>query len=110
MTGIRAARRYKLELPIHLAELPQKAHTIQGTTRNISTSGVYFTTNLRMRTGSSLEFKFRLPPDENEQNPATVSGRARVVRVEQPKSESDEVGIAVAIEAFRIIRDVSPAE
>jgi hypothetical protein len=109
MTNTRAARRFRLALPILLAELPQKTHTIEGTTRNISTNGVFFTTKLRMTNGANLEFKFTLPPDESQQNPATVSGRARVVRVEQPKSGSDEVGVAVAIEEFRIIRDVSPA-
>jgi len=110
MANTRAARRYRLALPILLAELPQKPHTIQGTTRNISTSGVYFTTKLRITTGANLEFEFTLPPDESQQNPATVSGRARVVRVEHPTSESQEVGLALAIEEFRIIRDVSPAE
>lgn len=104
MTNTRAARRYKLALPILLAELPQKAHTIEGTTRNISTNGVYFTTGLRMTTGASFEFTFTLPPDVNQQNPATVTGTARVVRVEEPKSGSDKVGVAVAIEDFRIVR------
>ena len=105
MTIRRAARRYKLTLPIHLTELPEKTRIIHGATRNISTHGVYFTTDLPVAAGTSLEFSFTLPPDVNEENPANVAGRARVVRVEELGSSSEKLGIAAAIEIFQIKRD-----
>jgi PilZ domain len=102
MSNRRVARRHNLALPIVLAELPQKTHVIHGTTRNISTHGLYFTTDLSVAAGLSLEFSFTLPADMHQENEATVAGRARVVRVEEPGSGSDKVGIAVAIESFKI--------
>jgi PilZ domain len=103
MSTKRVARRHNVALPIVLAELPQRTHVIHGTTRNISTHGLYFTTDLSVAAGLRLEFSFTLPADVQE-NQATVAGRARVVRVEEPGSGSDKVGIAVAIESFKITR------
>lgn len=104
MSKRRVARRHNLALPIVLAELPQKTQVIHGTTRNISTNGLYFTTELSVAAGLSLEFSFTLPADIRQENQATVAGRARVVRVEGMGSGSHRVGIAVAIESFKITR------
>lgn len=98
MKNRRGAHRHNLALPIVLAELPRKTHVIHGTTRNISTHGLYFTTDLPVAAGRSLEFSFTLP--ENEESHVTVAGRARVMRVEEQGSDSDKVGIAVAIQSF----------
>jgi PilZ domain len=104
MSKRRVARRHNLALPIILAELPQNTRVIHGTTRNISTHGLYFTTDLSVATGLSLEFSFTLPADIDQENQAIVAGRAKVVRVEEPGSGFDKVGIAVAIESFKITR------
>lgn len=102
MPNRRAAHRHNLALPIVLVELSQKTHVIHGTTQNISTHGVYVTTDLPVAAGLSLEFSFTLSPDTRQENQATVAGKARVVRVEEPVSGSDKVGIAVAIESFKM--------
>jgi len=102
MKNRRGAHRHNLALPIVLAELPRKTHVIHGTTRNISTHGLYFTIDLPVAAGLSLEFSFTLLADIHQENQATVAGRARVVRVEEPGSGSDKVGIAAAIESFKI--------
>ena len=102
MKNRRGAPRHNLPLPIVLAELAQKTHIIHGKTRNISTHGLYFTADLPVAVGLSLEFSFTLPANIHQENQATVVGRARVIRVEEPDSGSDKAGIAVAIESFKI--------
>ena len=98
----RVARRHNLALPVILSELPQKPRMIHGTTRDISTHGFYFTTDLSVKNGLSLEFSFTLPADIHQENEATIAGMARVVRVERLGSGSNKIGVAVAIESFKV--------
>jgi hypothetical protein len=109
MTDTRAAGRYNLDLPIVIATLPQKTPVMYGTTRNISTDGVYFTTDLRLAIGASLEFTLTLPQVGTLENSPTISGTGRVVRVEESTSDPKNIGIAMAIESFRTIRADPPA-
>jgi hypothetical protein len=47
---------------------------------------------------------FILPANVDQENQATVAGRARVVRVEEQGSGAGKAGVAVAIESFNITR------
>ena len=97
----RAARRYKLILPIEirLALGPREFQPILGRTRDISTRGFYFRIGQRLTVGTKIRFSI-MPPWKGDTH-AFISGRASVARVEEASESSvDHVGIGAAIEAY----------
>ena len=69
-----------------------------GETRDFSTSGVYFETDLSFSTGESLDFFMNL--EHTELGPhGGIHCRGEVVRVEQ---RGERNGIAVAISSYNI--------
>jgi len=108
----RAVRRYKLavQVEIRLEYDLKEFEPILGRTRDISTQGFYFT----IGRGLSVEMKFGfsiMPPWEVTQaTHAFISGRARVVRMEEVSEISvDRVGVGAVIEGYRFGRTESPA-
>lgn len=98
----RAARRYKLALQIEIrleSEL-REFEPIFGRTRDISTHGFYFRIGQGLVVG--MEIGFSIMPPWEEGTHAFISGRARVVRVEEVSESSvDHVGVGAVIEAYK---------
>ena len=99
----RAARRYKLALQIEIrldeSDL-REFEPILGRTRDISTHGFYFRIGQGLSVGMKIRFSI-MPPWE-EGTHAFISGRARVVRVEEvSESSNDHVGVGALIEAYK---------
>ena len=117
MTERRIARRYELAIPVLVgragvsnAAAFSRPH---GVTRDISTSGLYFTTLKPPSPGTCVELTFTLPRNLTGSNDVLVEVVGRVVRVDsRPGKDSEAVsdvpvspatGVAAHIEKYDII-------
>jgi hypothetical protein len=100
----RAARRYNLTLQIEIRRESTltKFEPILGRTRDISTRGFYFRSDQGLSVGTKFWFSI-LPPWEVAQGAyAFISGRARVMRVEEvSESNVDRMGVGARIERYK---------
>jgi len=98
---LRASRRYKLALQIEIRlDVSKDSQPIFGRTCDISTHGFYFRIGQGLIVGMKIGFSI-MPPWEDSTH-AFISGRARVVRVEEVSDSSiDHVGVGAAIEAYQ---------
>jgi hypothetical protein len=108
----RASRRYPLSLP--LAILPSSDHRLPhepaglptGKTRDISTRGIYFTTDELLTPGCKLAFTVFFPPDLTRGRGVAVCAQGKVVRTEKRWEEGFErLGVAATIERYQIAAD-----
>jgi PilZ domain-containing protein len=103
----RVAHRYKLPLPVIVKRLSLNtgADEIRVTTRDVSTSGVYFTSVERLAIGIKLDLSLTLPPEVAQGSAVVIDAQARVMRVdEQPGGGDDRFGIAAVIDRFNVSR------
>jgi hypothetical protein len=103
----RAAHRYKLVLPIVVRRTPTltEADLFYGRTHDISTSGLYFTTNRRLALEEEFDFSLAFPGESAQGVEVFVVGQAKVRRVEEkPEAAPEPVGVAAAIQKFHIVR------
>ena len=101
MKELRASRRYKLALQIEIRlDESKDFEPIFGRTCDISTRGFYFRISQGLIVGMKIGFSI-MPPWE-EATHAFISGRARVVRVEEVSDSSiDQVGVGAMIETYK---------
>jgi hypothetical protein len=75
------------------------------TTRDVSTSGVYFTSDERLAVGIGLDLSLTLPPEVTQGSAVVIDAQARVMRVdERPWGVQDRFGIAAVIDKFNVSR------
>jgi hypothetical protein len=103
----RVAHRYKVPLPISVRLLqssaaPGELHVI---TRDVSTSGIYFTTNQPLAIGARLDLSLTFPAEITNGSAVVVDAQAHVLRVDERHAEgSDRFGIAAAIDRLNVGR------
>ncbi len=100
----RASRRYKLALQveIRIERDPKEFEPILGRTRDISAFGFYFRIGQSLSVGMKIGFSIMPPWEVTQATHAFISGRARVVRVEQISNNSiDHVGVGALIETYK---------
>ena len=103
----RVAHRYRLPLPVTVKRLPLDAAPgeIRVTTRDVSTSGVYFTSDQRLSVGVKLDLSLTLPPEVTQGSAVVIDAQARVMRVdERPTDALHRFGIAAIIDRFNVGR------
>ena len=89
-----------LQIEIRLESDLREFEPISGRTRDISTHGFYFRIGQGLIVG--MEIGFSIMPPWEEGTHAFISGRARVVRVEEVSDSSiDHVGVGAVIEAYK---------
>ncbi len=97
----RASRRYKLTLQVEIrveSDL-REFEPISGRTCDISPHGFYFRIGQNLSVG--MKFGFSIMPPWETTN-AFISGRARVVRVEEVSDDStDHVGVGAVIGKYK---------
>ena len=102
----RSATRFNLSLPIIIQD-PLRSGEITGLSRNISSQGIYLTTDRELTVGSTIKLSFTLPITLPAQGSAGVEvfirARGRVLRVDKEKG-SDYVGVALVIEKHESVR------
>ena len=108
----RRSTRHQLSLPLAILPhsdkvmLHQQAGLPRGRTRDISTSGVYFTTYAPLILGSAVAFTLVLPPDFTGGSEVLICAQGKVVRTE-PRWEKGlgRIGVAATIEKYEIIKE-----
>jgi c-di-GMP-binding flagellar brake protein YcgR len=109
----RAARRYKLTLQVEIKfeSNLKEFEPILGSTRDISTHGFYFRIDQGPSVGMKFEFSIMPPWEMTQATHAFISGRARVVRVEEvSESDIDRVGVGAMIERYKFGQTESSAK
>ena len=107
MEDRRVAYRYRLPLAVVVRRLPldQGPGELQAMTRDVSTSGVYFTSGQRLSVGIKLDLALTLPPEVTQGSEVVIDAQARVMRVdEQPTDLLNRFGIAAVIDRFNVSR------
>jgi hypothetical protein len=102
----RATSRYNLALPVEIRVAPNLAAVgpILVETRDISTNGFYFNIAQQFTAGMQFEFSIALPIEITGAIRASISGNARVVRVEEKTGENHpgHLGVGALIESYQI--------
>jgi hypothetical protein len=106
MNDRRTARRYGLAIPVKFEA--REAAAIEephGRTREISSSGLYFTAAAAPEPGSMVTLTLTLPPALTGGEGVLVEVQARILRVEPPAATADgRTGVAARIESYEIVR------
>jgi len=102
----RTARRYDLTLPISIRFAAEKlVGRHEGTTRDISTRGLYFVIGQDLDAGSELDITLTLPAEITRGTDVFVRAQGKVVRVERRVEDGEpRMGVAAVIERYDIIR------
>jgi hypothetical protein len=102
----RAAQRYDLSLPVAVRIPAQRpAVTRRGTTRDVSTRGLYFLVDQSMEPGAELDITLTLPAEITHATDVLVHVKGRVVRVESRiGNDNPHLGVAAIVERYDIIR------
>ncbi len=95
----RAARRFRMRLPLTVRSFDGVAVSLQGMTQDISESGVLFFIPSRPREQAPIEFLVELPSEVTMTDPMRATCKGRVVRVIEDQL-SDNFGVAATIEGF----------
>lgn len=95
----RAARRFRMKLPVTVRSYDGVPVTLEGLTQDISESGVFFFLNTRPREQAPIEFVVELPSEVTMTDPMRATCKGRVMRVVQDQL-SDGFGVAATIEGF----------
>jgi len=106
MNDRRAARRYDLAIPVKVDPQESMAHGEPlGFTREISRSGLYFTTDAAPEPGTMMSLTLTLPGTLTGGDEVLVEVMARIVRVEPAESTLDgRMGVAARIERYELVR------
>ncbi|MBZ5646515.1 MAG: PilZ domain-containing protein [Acidobacteriia bacterium] len=95
----RAARRFRMKLPVTVRSFDGVAVALNGLTLDISETGVFFYVGARPREQAPIEFMVELPAEVTMTDPMRATCKGRVVRVIQDEL-SDGYGVAATIEGF----------
>ena len=99
------ARRFALHLPVYFRQ-SQSTAWLEGTTENISYTGVLFRSTHPLVPETSLELRLQLAVGPKLNNASEIRCRGAVVRVEQRNAPETPVALAVSISDYRIVRQV----
>jgi hypothetical protein len=102
----RAARRYDLSLPVVVrAPSDKEVASLTGTTRDISTRGVYFTTDNDLSAGADVDLTMILPAEVTGGTEVLIRATGKVIRVDKRPGNGDQkVDVAVVFEMHEIVR------
>jgi c-di-GMP-binding flagellar brake protein YcgR len=103
----RTAHRYRLPLTMEVKGVPIAGESglLRAKMEDISTRGLYFTSDQRLAIGTRFNLSLTLPRELTQDSDVVIDAQARVVRVaERPESVVKRVGIAALIEKYNIIK------
>jgi hypothetical protein len=94
----RRNQRYDLRLPFELVRTGSQQVTKTGETRNLSSSGVLFTSDVNVEVGQPIEFVITLPTK------VRIRCIGKVVRREALTSDLVPANVAATLERFEFVR------
>jgi hypothetical protein len=99
------ARRFVLQLPVYFRP-PHSPTWLEGTTENISYTGLLLRSTHLLVPDTSLELRLQLATGPKLNNASEIRCKGAVVRVEQRNAPETPVALAVSISGYRIVRQV----
>jgi len=99
------ARRFALHLPVYFRQ-PDSPTWLEGTTENISYTGLLLLSTHPMVPETSLELRLQLAVGTNLNHVSEIRCKGAVVRVEQRNAPESPVALAVSIRDYRIVRPI----
>lgn len=99
------ARRFALHLPVYFRQ-PHSPTWLEGTTENISYTGILFRSTHPLVPDTSLELRLQLAVGPKLSHASEIHCKGAVVRMEQRNAPENPVALAVAIRDYRIVRQV----
>ena len=97
------AKRFALRFPVYFREL-DSSKWMEGTTENISYTGVLFQSPSPLAVESTLEIRLQIAVATDGKDPAEIRGKGVVVRTEQRGVPEIPIALAVAMRDCRIVR------
>ena len=97
------ARRFALHLPIYFRQ-PHSSTWLEGTTENISYTGVLFRSPYPMVPDTVLQLRLQLATGAKLNHASEIRCKGAVVRVEHRDALESPIALAVAISDYRIVR------
>jgi len=108
----RTVHRYKISVAVVVwsQSKAMASEVVHAKTRDVSTRGLYFTSNQRFAVGTRVGLSLTLPLQVTDGSRVAVDVKAKVVRVEEsPDNAAGRVGIAAVIDSYNIVRPKSAA-
>lgn len=102
----RTARRFKISVAVVVWRKSKvmTSEFVLAETLDVSTRGIYFTSDKRLAVGTRVRLSLTLPLQATDNSWLVVDAKARVVRVEEnPGNVAGRVGIAAVIDNYNII-------
>jgi hypothetical protein len=100
---LRRAERFAMEITIHYRE-EGSTRWREGTTMNISASGMLFQPEQPVRPRAILDIAFALPVAVRGEEPAEVNCRGTVIREAHDSRPEERPVAAVSITSYRIVK------
>jgi hypothetical protein len=97
------ARRFALHLPIYFRQ-PLSGTWLEGTTENVSYTGVLFRSPYPIVPETPLELRLQLAIGASLNHASEIRCKGAVVRVEPRNAPESPIAVAVAISDYRIVR------
>jgi len=92
-----------LHFPVYFRELDSPTW-LQGTTKNISYTGMLFHSPSSLPVETTLELRLQLMVGSKSKEPSEIRCKGAVVRVEHATTQEAPIALAVAIRDYRIVR------
>ena len=100
------AKRFSLRFPIFFREV-ESPTWLEGTTENISCTGVLFQSSSPFKLESTLELRLQVTVAAEVRDPTEIRCKGVVVRLEQRDVPETPVALAVAMRDVRLVRQPS---
>jgi len=97
------ARRFALHLPVYFRQ-PQSLTWLEGTTENISYSGVLLRSSYPLAPKTALEMRLQVGVGPEHSLTTEIRCKGTVVRMEQRTAPKTPIALAVAIRDYHIVR------
>jgi len=97
------ARRFALHLPVYFRQ-PPNSTWLEGTTENVSYTGVLFRSPYPLVPETALELRLQLAIGASLNHASEIRCKGAVVRVEPRNPPESPIAVAVAISDYRIVR------
>jgi hypothetical protein len=104
---LRTTRRIPMRLPLSVKVNERERAEVSAETKDVSSRGVFFYVDWKVRQGASIEFVLTLPPEITLTDSMQVRCSGKVVRVDE--SPGRKFGIAAMIDHYDILPSGAPA-
>jgi hypothetical protein len=92
-----------MQLPIRVVRSGTRACSACGTTRNLSSGGVYFSSDGRVSAGDAIEYTIELHPSDSAPQ-IWLRCLGKVVRTQPAGSDENQFEVAATLERYEFVR------